>query len=197
MLLGYARCSTIDQDPALQLDALTAAGCERIWTETASGAAAKRPQLADLLSHARGGDTLVVWRLDRLGRSLPHLIGLLADLEQRQVQFRSLTEALDTSTAGGRLVFNIFASIAAFERQLVQERTQAGLAAARARGRVGGRPTVMTPAKIRTARRMIDDGETLTAVAAALSVSRTTLYRHLGTTAQTSGRTATGRATSY
>ena len=197
MLLGYARCSTTDQDPALQLDALTAAGCERIWTETASGAAAKRPQLADLLSHARGGDTLVVWRLDRLGRSLPHLIGLLADLEQRQVQFRSLTEALDTSTAGGRLVFNIFASIAAFERQLVQERTQAGLAAARARGRVGGRPTVMTPAKIRTARRMIDDGETLTAVAAALSVSRTTLYRHLGTTAQTSGRTATGRATSY
>ena len=179
MLLGYARCSTTDQDPALQLDALTAAGCERIWTETASGAAAKRPQLADLLSHARGGDTLVVWRLDRLGRSLPHLIGLLADLEQRQVQFRSLTEALDTSTAGGRLVFNIFAAIADFERQLVQERTQAGLAAARARGRVGGRPTVMTPAKIRTARRMLDDGETLTTVAAALSVSRTTLYRHL------------------
>ncbi|MGB3013183.1 MAG: recombinase family protein [Candidatus Nanopelagicales bacterium] len=197
MLLGYARCSTIDQDPALQLDALTAAGCERIWTETASGAAAERPQLVDLLSHARGGDTLVVWRLDRLGRSLPHLIGLLADLEQREVEFRSLTEALDTSTAGGRLVFNIFASIAAFERQLVQERTQAGLAAARARGRVGGRPTVMTPAKIRTARRMIDDGETLTAVGAAFSGSRTTLYRHLGTTAQTSGRTATGRATSY
>lgn len=179
MLLGYARCSTTDQDPALQLDALTVAGCERIWTETASGAAAERPKLADLLSHARGGDTLVVWRLDRLGRSLPHLIGLLADLEQRQVQFRSLTEALDTSTAGGRLVFNIFASIAEFERQLVQERTQAGLAAARARGRVGGRPTVMTPAKTRTARRMLDDGETITAVAAALSVSRTTLYRHL------------------
>ena len=179
MLLGYARCSTTDQDPALQLDALTVAGCERIWTETASGAAAERPKLADLLSHARGGDTLVVWRLDRLGRSLPHLIGLLADLEQRQVQFRSLTEALDTSTAGGRLVFNIFAAIADFERQLVQERTQAGLAAARARGRVGGRPTVMTPAKIRTARRMLDDGETLTTVAAALSVSRTTLYRHL------------------
>ena len=179
MLLGYARCSTIDQDPALQLDALTAAGCERIWTETASGAAAERPQLADLLSHARGGDTLVVWRLDRLGRSLPHLIGLLADLEQRQVQFRSLTEALDTSTAGGRLVFNIFASIADFERQLVQERTQAGLAAARARGRVGGRPTGMTPAKTRTARRMLHDGETLTTVAAALSISRTTLYRHL------------------
>ena len=179
MLLGYARCSTTDQDPALQLDALTVAGCERIWTETASGAAAERPQLADLLSHARDGDTLVVWRLDRLGRSLPHLIGLLADLEQRQVQFRSLTEALDTSTAGGRLVFNIFASIADFERQLVQERTQAGLAAARARGRVGGRPTVMTPAKIRTARRMLHDGETLTTVAAALSVSRTTLYRHL------------------
>ena len=179
MLLGYARCSTTDQDPALQLDALTVAGCERIWTETASGAAAERPKLADLLSHARGGDTLVVWRLDRLGRSLPHLIGLLADLEQRQVQFRSLTEALDTSTAGGRLVFNIFASIADFERQLVQERTQAGLAAARARGRVGGRPTVMTPAKTRTARRMLHDGETLTTVAAALSISRTTLYRHL------------------
>lgn len=188
MLLGYARCSTPDQDPALQLDALAAAGCERIWTETASGAAAERPQLADLLSHARDGDTLVVWRLDRLGRSLPHLIGLLADLEQRDVEFRSLTEALDTSTAGGRLVFNIFASIADFERQLVQERTQAGLAAARARGKVGGRPTVMTPAKIRTARRMLHDGETLTTVAAALSVSRTTLYRHLGT-----GETATAR----
>ena len=179
MLLGYARCSTPDQDPALQMDALSAAGCERIWTETASGAAADRPQLADLLSHARNGDTLVVWRLDRLGRSLPHLIGLLADLEQQGVEFRSLTEALDTSTAGGRLVFNIFASIATFERQLIQERTQAGLAAARARGRVGGRPTVMTSAKIRTARRMLDDGETLTTVAAALSVSRTTLYRHL------------------
>lgn len=182
MLLGYARCSTADQDPALQLDALTAAGCDRIWTETASGAAADRPQLADLLSHTRDGDTLVVWRLDRLGRSLPHLIGLLADLEQPGVEFRSLTEALDTTTPGGRLVFNVFASIADFERQLVTERTRAGLAAAKARGRVGGRPTVMTPAKARTARRMLNDGEPLTAVAAALSVSRTTLYRHLGAT---------------
>lgn len=184
MLLGYARCSTTDQDPALQLDALTAAGCDRIWTETASGAAADRPQLADLLSHARDGDALVVWAAGPAGPGSPHLIALLADLEHRGVQLVADrgTGHLDRRRAAGVPHLRL-------DRRL---RATAGAGAhsgrvsgRRARGRVGGRPTVMTPAKTRTARRMLTDGEPMTAVAAALSVSRTTLYRHLGTPAQT------------
>jgi len=178
-LLGYARVSTPEQDATLQHDALSAAGCWRTWTDTASGVKTDRPQLAEVLASLRPGDTLVVWRLDRLGRSLPHLIDTVRGLEDRAVGFRSLTEAIDTTTPGGRLVFHIFASLAQFERELIRERTQAGLTAARARGRVGGRKTVLTPAKERQARRMLAEGATKAEVAGVVGVSVSTLYRRV------------------
>ncbi len=180
-LLGYARVSTLEQDAALQHDALSAAGCFRSWTDTASGAVTDRPELANLMDALRPGDTLVVWRLDRLGRSLPHLIETVRGLAERGIGFRSLQESIDTTTPGGRLVFHIFGSLAEFERDLIRERTMAGLAAARRRGRVGGRPTVMTAAKTKQAQRMVTAGTPLTEVAEVLGVSRTTLYRHLKT----------------
>ena len=142
-LLGYARVSTGDQHPDLQVDALEAAGCYRVFVDTASGALAARPALDQLLDQLRPGDTLVVWKLDRLGRSLRHLVDTIAGLADRGVGFRSLQEQVDTTTSGGKLVFHIFAALAEFERDLVRERTSAGLAAARARGRTGGRPAVM------------------------------------------------------
>lgn len=181
-LIGYARVSTIGQDPQLQLDALTGAGCIRTFTDHASGATADRPQLTAALDHLRTGkgDTLVVWKLDRLGRSLRDLVDIVTALAERDVGFRSLTDAIDTTTAGGRLVFGIFASLAEFERDLISERTHAGLAAARARGRVGGRPPALSPVQLDAAQRMRDSGEhTMSAIAAALAVSRPTLYRHL------------------
>jgi len=178
-LLGYARVSTLEQDAALQHDALSAAGCFRTWTDTASGALTDRPELAGVMDALRAGDTLVVWRLDRLGRSLPHLIETVRGLAVRGVGFRSLQEAIDTTTPGGRLVFHVFGSLAEFERDLIRERTMAGLAAARRRGRVGGRPSVMTAAKTKQATRMVKVGTPLTEVADVLGVSRTTLYRHL------------------
>ncbi|WP_432524209.1 recombinase family protein [Kineococcus sp. SYSU DK006] len=179
-LLGYARVSTTVQDPALQQDALRAAGCSYIWTDTASGALAARPALEEVLNYAREGDTLVVWRLDRLGRSLPHLLTLVDDLAARDVGLRSLREAIDTTTAAGRLVLSVFGALAEFERELIRERTRAGLDAAAARGRRGGRPSVMTPAKLTAARAMLAGGEhTVTAAAAAIGVSRASLYRAL------------------
>jgi DNA invertase Pin-like site-specific DNA recombinase len=180
-LLGYARVSTLEQDAALQHDALSAAGCFRSWTDTASGSLTDRPELGAVMDALRPGDTLVVWRLDRLGRSLPHLIETVRGLADRGIGFRSLQEAIDTTTPGGRLVFHIFGSLAEFERDLIRERTMAGLAAARRRGRVGGRPTVMTAAKTKQAQRMVTVGTPLTEVAEVLGVSRTTLYRHLKT----------------
>jgi DNA invertase Pin-like site-specific DNA recombinase len=140
MKIGYARVSTDEQNTALQHDALTAAGCDRIFTEQASGSLANRPALAEALRLLNGGDTLVVWRLDRLGRSLSHLITLTLNLEARGVSFQSLSEAIDTRTACGRLMFHIMGALAEFERSLISERTKAGLAAARARGAVLGRP---------------------------------------------------------
>ena len=137
-LLGYARVSTLEQNPDLQVDELTAAGCWRVWTDRASGALDRRPQLDDVLVQLRPGDTLVVWRLDRLGRSLRHLIDVVTALEERGVGFRSLRENIDTTTAGGRLVFHLFGALAQFEREIIRDRTVAGLTAARARGRVGG-----------------------------------------------------------
>ncbi len=178
-LLGYARVSTGAQDLALQRDALNAAGCLRIFEDTASGALDDRPQLAGLLDDLREGDTLVVWRLDRLGRSLRHLIDTVTALADRGVGFRSLRESIDTTT-DGRLVFDVFAALAQCERDLISERTHAGLAAARARGRKGGRRTVMTPEKLAIAREMYDSREhTTAAIAAAVGVSRATLYRAL------------------
>lgn len=183
-LLGYARVSTGMQTPDLQLDALTAAGCDRTWTDRASGAHAHRPALDELLDYARAGDTLVVWRLDRLGRSVAHLVQTVAGLDERGIGFRSLTEAIDTTTAGGRLLLHVFAALAEFERELVHERTAAGLHAARARGRVGGRPTVMTADKRAAADELLRRPDATTAaVARALGVSRASLRRYLETRA--------------
>ncbi|MBG0828577.1 recombinase family protein [Planomonospora sp. ID67723] len=179
-LLGYARVSTDDQDPALQHDALTAAGCDRIFSDVASGAKAERPQLAKLLDYAREGDTVVVWKLDRLGRSLPHLIETVGAMRDRGIHFRSLQEAMDTSTPGGKLIFHIFGAIAEFERDLIRERTNAGLAAARARGRFGGRKRAMTPVQVDLAHEMhASKKHTLAEIARTFGVSRATLYREL------------------
>ena len=179
-LLGYARVSTAEQTTALQRDALKGAGCYRVFTDKASGAIDARPQLDKVLDQLRPQDTLVVWRLDRLGRSLRHLIDIVTGLEARGVGFRSLTEQIDTTTAGGKLVFHLFGALAEFERDLIRDRTIAGLAAARARGRVGGRPPVITVEKLAVARQMRDSKEhTMDAIAATVGVSRATLYRHL------------------
>ncbi len=180
-MIGYARVSTLDQDPALQQDALLAAGCDRIFLDKASGKLESRRGLDDLLDQARPGDTVVVWRLDRLGRSLGHLLATVEALEARRISFISLTENIDTSTPGGRLVFHVFGAIAEFERSLIRERTMAGLAAARARGRTGGRPTVWTEDKLKTARAMRDSGDyDVTSIAKVLGVSRASVYRALG-----------------
>jgi DNA invertase Pin-like site-specific DNA recombinase len=144
MLIGYARVSTHDQTLNLQQDALQKAGCNKIFTDTASGTKAERKGLDEALAYVRPGDTLVVWRLDRLGRSLPHLITTMTGLEERGIGFKSLTENIDTTTSGGKLIFHIFGALAEFERNLIRERTTAGLMAARARGRTGGRPKVLT-----------------------------------------------------
>lgn len=178
-LIGYARVSTADQHLDLQRDALTSAGVEKVFEESASGADRARPQLTAVLDYVREGDTLVVWRLDRLGRSLSHLLSVVEGLTARGVHLKSLTESIDTSTATGRMVLGIFGALAEFERSLIQERTRAGLEAARARGRKGGRPSVMTPAKARSARALIKAETPLSEVAQSLGVSRATLYRWL------------------
>ncbi|WP_308115527.1 MULTISPECIES: recombinase family protein [unclassified Rhodococcus (in: high G+C Gram-positive bacteria)] len=175
---GYARVSTTEQTPALQSDALTAYGCERIFTDTASGSTTARPALTELLATLLPGDTLCVWRLDRLGRNLPHLIELVTSLRARGVLFASVTEQIDTTTANGELIFHIFGALASFERQLLRERTHAGLAAARERGKVGGRPPALTPSKKREATRMRHAGSTVGDIAEVLGVSKRTLYRH-------------------
>src|SRR5436305_65296 len=152
MKIGYARVSTEDQTVDLQLDALTQAGCERICKDVISGAKDARPGLAQALDFLRPSDVLVVWRLDRLGRTLRYLIELMNRLNERGVGFQSLTEQIDTTTPGGKLVFHIFGALAEFERDLILERTKAGLAAARARGRLGGRKRILTPAQVVVAR---------------------------------------------
>jgi DNA invertase Pin-like site-specific DNA recombinase len=182
-LLGYARVSTTDQQPQLQVDALERAGCYRVFVETASGARSDRPVLAQVLDQLRPGDTLVVWKLDRLGRSLRHLVDTVTGLADRGVGFRSLQEAIDTTTPAGKLVFHVFAALAEFERDLIRERTDAGLAAARARGRQGGRPSVLTPDKVQVAREMYRSGKyTVASIATTLGVSRASIYRHLDIT---------------
>lgn len=179
-LLGYARVSTSDQDAALQIDALKAAGCYRVFVDTISGSLASRPELDKLLDQIRPGDTLVVWRLDRLGRSIRHLIDQLSALSAREVGFRSLQETIDTTSSGGRLIFHVFAALAEFERDLIRERTNAGLQAARARGRKGGRPPVLTADQVRTAKGMYEQQEmTVAQIGQVLGVSRTTIYRTL------------------
>jgi len=191
-LLGYARVSTLDQEPALQLDALAAAGCRQVYTDHASGALDRRPELDRVLADLDDEDTLVVWRLDRLGRSTRHLLELMTVLEQRGVGFRSLREELDTTTPAGRLFFTVFAALGEFERELIVERTRAGLTAARARGRVGGRPSSLQGDKLAEARRMVAERRlTSQQIADVLGVSRSALYRALnrpiGDTAATAG----------
>lgn len=178
-VVGYARVSTREQDPTLQVDALEAAGAGRVFVDVASGAAATRPQLTAALDYLRPGDVLTVWRLDRLGRSLRDLIDQVHGLEEAGVGFRSLTEAIDTTTAGGRLIFHVFGALAEFERQLIVDRTTAGLAAARAAGRVGGRPTVMTPERTAQARSMRAQGRSLETIATVLGVGRSSVARAL------------------
>jgi len=178
-MIGYARVSTDEQSLALQVDALTTAGCSRVFSDTASGRAAARPGLADALSHARSGDTLAVWKLDRLGRSVAGLIALVGDLEKRGVAFRSLTDGIDTSTPAGRFFFHVMSALAQMERELIVERTQAGLNAARRRGRVGGRKRKMTDARVDAAVRLLAGGTPAIEVAETLGVSRATLYRWL------------------
>ena len=180
MLIGYARVSTVDQNPDLQRNALTEAGCEQIFTEQMSGAVADRPELMAALGCARAGDTLVVWKLDRLARSIRQLIDTAEDLRVRGVGFRSLTEALDTTTAQGRLVFHMFGALAEFERSLIRERTRAGLQAAKKAGRTGGRPPKLTDDDIQAAKAMLTTPEIgVASVAHRLGVSLATLYRHI------------------
>lgn len=180
MLVGYARVSTLDQNPALQIDALKAAGCEKLFVEKASGALRDRPELKAAIDYVREGDTLVVWKLDRLARSLKQLIETVAMLEARGIGLRSLTESIDTTTAGGRLIFHIFGALAEFERTVIRERTKAGLSAARARGRVGGRPAKLSVDDLKAAKALLGDPTiTVADVAKRLGVSPATLYRHL------------------
>ena len=181
MLIGYARVSTGEQTLDLQLDALAKAGCQKTYTETASGAKAERPVLQEVLSYLGAGDTLVVWRLDRLGRSLRHLIETVAALAERGIGFKSLTEQIDTTTPNGKLVFHVFGALAEFERDLIRERTHAGLRSARARGRVGGRPKALTdPKKRALAQALYDGGQTdIATICRTLGISRATLYRYV------------------
>jgi DNA invertase Pin-like site-specific DNA recombinase len=180
MLVGYARVSTQDQDLSLQLDALHAAGCDKVYTEKASGAQRDRPQLQAALEYMRGKDTLIVWKLDRLARSLKQLIETVEELGERGIGLRSLTESLDTTTSGGTLVFHLFAALAEFERSMIRERTRSGLQAARRRGRVGGRPPALTSQDLAAAKALLRDPEiTVDQVAKRLGVAPSTLYRHL------------------
>ncbi len=180
MLIGYARVSTPEQSLDLQLDALERAGCAKVFRDTTSGARSERPGLREALDYLREGDVLVVWKLDRLGRSLKHLIDTVTALDERGIGFKSLQENLDTTTSGGRLVFHIFGALAEFERELIRERTMAGLAAARARGRKGGRPRKLDARKVALARTMLQDPNvSVSEVARTLGVDRGTLYRAL------------------
>ena len=177
MLIGYARVSTQDQNLDLQTEALAKVGCKKIFNDKISGSHAERPGLAKVQEALREGDTLVVWKLDRLGRSVKHLVDLVSELHKRGVQFKSLTDAIDTGTASGRFFFHVMASLAEMERELTIERTQAGLKVARQLGRTGGRKRQMTESKIKSAKKLLASGVPPRDVAANLGVSVPTLYR--------------------
>jgi len=178
MLVGYARVSTEEQNLEMQLDALRQAGTEKVFTDKISSVKS-RPGLDEALAYAREGDTLVVWKLDRLGRTVKGLIDLVGTLQERGVQFRSLTDGIDTSTPAGRFFFHVMAALAEMERELIRERTNAGLAAARARGRQGGRKPKMSDSKVAAAKQLLDAGRPAQEVAEHLGVSRATIYRSL------------------
>ncbi len=180
MLVGYARVSTQEQTLDLQKDALQKIGCTKIFTDTASGAKAERKGLEEALSYVRAEDSLVVWKLDRLGRSLKHLIETITDLNNRHIGFKSLTENIDTTTSGGKLIFHIFGALAEFERDIIRERTNAGLQAARARGRKGGRPKALSDKKAAMAQELYSNKQNAIAdICKTLSISRATLYRYI------------------
>lgn len=180
MLIGYARVSTSDQNTGLQLDALKSAGCERIFEEKASGAQRDRPELKAALEYARDGDTIVVWKLDRLARSLKQLIETVEKLDADGIGFKSITESIDTTSPGGKLIFHIFGALAEFERGMIRERTIAGLQSARAKGRVGGRPPAMDTDDIAAAKAMLADPSiTVKQIAERIGVSISTVYKHI------------------
>lgn len=180
MIIGYARVSTQDQNAELQIDALKQAGCQEIFTEKMTGTLKSRPELSACLRTLRKGDTLAVWRMDRLARSLKDLVEIIENLHQREIGFRSLTESIDTTSASGKLIFHIFGALAEFEHSLILERTKAGLAAARARGRKGGRRPSMSPSDVKKAAAMLSDPQmTKAEVAQHFKVSRTTLNASL------------------
>jgi len=182
MLIGYARVSTSDQTLNLQNDALEKIGCSKIFTDVISGAKEERKGLQEAIEYVREGDTLVVWRLDRLGRSLKHLIETITKLNNRKIGFKSITENIDTTTSGGKLIFHIFGALAEFERDIIRERTNAGLQAARARGRRGGRPKSLTGKKVAMAQSLYDDkNNTIDEICKTLNISRATLYRYIKT----------------
>ena len=177
MRIGYARVSTRDQNLEMQLDALSKAGCKRIFTDKLSGAQLERPGLKEALSHLREADSLVVWKLDRLGRSVKGLVDLVNELETQRVHFQSITDGVDTKTPAGRFFFHVMASLAQMERELILERTRAGLETARCQGRVGGRKRRMTDSKVQAARKLLASGTPPQEVAHSLGVSVPTLYR--------------------
>ncbi len=183
MLIGYARVSTQDQTLNLQKDALEKIGCAKIFTDVISGATTERQGLDEALAYVREGDTLVVWRLDRLGRSLKHLIETITNLSNRKIGFKSIQENIDTTTSGGKLIFHIFGALAEFERDIIRERINAGLQAVRARGRLGGRPkakTLDTSKKVSLAQSLYDDkNNTIDEICKTLNISRATLYRYI------------------
>ena len=185
MRIGYARVSTRDQNLEMQLDALNNAGCKRIFTDKLSGAQLERPGLPEALSHLREADTLVVWKLDRLGRSVKGLVDLVNELETREVHFQSITDGVDTKTPAGRFFFHVMASLAQMERELILERTRAGLEAARCAGRVGGRKRRMTESKVQAARKLLASGTPPQEVAHSLCVSVPTLYRWIPASSRT------------
>jgi DNA invertase Pin-like site-specific DNA recombinase len=179
MKIGYARISTVEQNLNLQTDALERAGCEKIFTDTASGSINARKGLLDAVEFCRSGDALIVWKLDRLGRSLKHLIDTVNYLQEKGVEFVSLQESVDTATSGGKLVFHVFGALAEFERELIRERTLAGLKAARDRGSKNGRPKKLSKQQIRIAKKLMDDKETnVVEITKTMKVSRSTLYRY-------------------
>jgi DNA invertase Pin-like site-specific DNA recombinase len=180
MRIGYARVSTQEQTLNLQKDALAKEGCAKIFTDTISGTKTERPGLAQALAYVRPGDTLVVWRLDRLGRSLKHLIETITTLHDRQIGFKSITENIDTTTSGGKLIFHIFGALAEFERDIIKERTLAGLLAARARGRTGGRPKTLSPKQQEMLQVLYSDkSNSITDICKTLNISRMTFYRYI------------------
>lgn len=185
MLIGYARVSTAEQNLALQIDALEKAGCEKIYEDKISGSKDNRPGLNQALENLRQGDTLVVWKLDRLGRSLKSLISLIEELEDKDINFKSVTDSIDTSTPAGKFFFHVIAALAQMERELISERTRAGLEAAKKLGRVGGRKRIMTESKVLSAKRLLKSGALPKDVAQDLGISLATLYRWIPASDQT------------